>query len=266
MAKYSSGLQPIIDDLSAKCTSWMNNGGKDTGANGKSKMEVSDYSVKIQSESYPFTERTFWTGAGVYPFEEEELAAFCQRNNFTYYLSYRGTKDFYVVIYCNGRAILLESELLDQWRAQKQADRDAVLRLTRLIPLAEKFYHTEVFQEMAAVLGNVSDYYSLHRELNFTYEGFHYKGSRNRWKYGGSLIHFSRAGYRDLANDDELIAFVFACTAKYYGKTPKTLDPAIVEPIKIEMWNGKRTIRFLPKLLQAMPDIKPNPIPKKDFF
>lgn len=263
MAKYSSGLQIIIDTFSSHCTYWMNNGGKSTCYMGHAALVVSDHSVTIDSGKYILSGTNFWTGAAVYGFQEEELALFCQRNNFTYRISIQDNKFYTIQLRCKGRAILLESELLDQWRLQKQAERDTAHYIaTKLIPLAEKFYHSDVFRMLTDDFPSYTDSDSSHAQVtpgDFTYEGFILFPEH-------TLKYFSLFGYRDLANDDELVAFVLACTAKYYGLTPGALDPMRLEPIKIVLWVGKPTIRFLPKYAPPQPVVKSNPLPKKDFF
>jgi hypothetical protein len=253
MAKYSSGLQPIIDDLSKQCTEWMNSGAKPCNS-ASSKFYVSQGLCYVTSGNYHFSGQTFWTGAGIYPFQEEELAAFCRRNNLEYYLSGRQTKTFYVKIIASSPEILKKSELLDQWRDQKKAEANHAVRLTRLIPLADKFYLSDIVRQ--TMIGcSYKDTYVGHKTppTEYTYASFLYHYSR---------ITFAGKGYRNLANDDELIAFVIACSARYYEIMPSSMDLTRLDHFHVETVCGQRMIRYTP--VYKLPDSAP--LPKKDFF
>lgn len=255
MAKYSSGLQPIIDDLSKQCTEWMNGGAKHGGTYATSKFYISDSTCYVTSGTYHFSGRTFWTGAGVYPFEEEELAAFCKRNNLTYYLSGRGGKDFTVKIYANSPTILQKSELLDQWRADKKAQASDALRVARLIPLADKFFLSDIVRQTMSGCSYSDRSYPNHKPLpmEYTYDSIRFRNS---------ITTFASKGYRNLANDDELIAFAIACIGRYYDIAPSSMDLSRLERIKVETVYGRQTIRYTPTYILPAPA----PLPKKDFF
>jgi hypothetical protein len=254
MAKYSNGLQPIIDDLSAQCTKWMNGGAKPGGIYSSSDFYAAEDLCYVTSSGYPFAGRTFWTGAGIYPFEESELASFCKRNNLTYHLSSRTTNSFFVRIYASSADILKKSELLDQWRDQKKAEANHAVRLTRLIPLADKFYLSDIVRQ--TMIGcSYKNTYAGHKTppTEYTYASFLHHYSR---------ITFAGKGYRNLANDDELIAFVIACSARYYEIMPSSMDLSRLDHPQVETVCGQRMIRYTP--VYKLPDSAP--LPKKDFF
>ena len=272
MSKYSSGLQPIIDDLSKQCTEWMNSGAKPCN-NASSKFYVSQGLCYVTSGNYHFSGQTFWTGAGIYPFQEEELAAFCRRNNLDYYLSGRQTKTFFVKIIASSPEILKKSELLDHWRQSKQKEQNDHARVARLIPLAEKFYHSDVCAKMIDFLVNWP-YYKPHWEhawVKFTYTGISYHQGGDGYGYHNST--FSSYGYRDLSNDDELVAFVIACMAKSHKPaiSPAELKPQYLSRIQItETAGNQRCVMGMPTYVDLSyyeEKLRNSPPPtKKDFF